>query len=150
MACPWNTRQAPDAMAALADDLGAYLAARNRLPTDLGELDRSGLGSGGHAAHAYAYHPAGLGILREGWRVVAVDDRRREEGPEPRRRERDDVALRAHDGRLGEGEPLHVVGRPPERATARVGDALEPRLVVGDRCRHRPVPLAPPRRSCAR
>ncbi|MCK6491378.1 MAG: hypothetical protein L6R48_24270 [Planctomycetes bacterium] len=80
LACPWPTHDAPPALAALADDLAAYQSALGHPPADLSQLDRSGLVTAGpHAGFAYAYHPAGIGMLRDGWRVVAVDDRRREQ-----------------------------------------------------------------------
>jgi hypothetical protein len=80
LACPWPTHEAPPALAALADDLAAYQAALGHPPADLAQLDRSGLVTAGpHAGLAYVYHPAGIGMLRDGWRVVAVDDRRREQ-----------------------------------------------------------------------
>lgn len=72
----WSEADAPDALRLLADDLGACQAATGRLPATLAQLDRSGLASGGpYAALAYAYHPSGIGVLRDGWRVLAADDR---------------------------------------------------------------------------
>jgi hypothetical protein len=45
----------------------------------MSQLDRSGLITGGpYADKGYAYHPSGIGVLRDGWRVVAADDRVRE------------------------------------------------------------------------
>jgi len=73
---PWPEINAPDEMMSLAEDLLAYQASLGRLPNDLKILDRSGLVTGGpYAAKSYVYHPAGIGVLRDGWRVMAADDR---------------------------------------------------------------------------
>lgn len=71
---PWPEQGAPDALHALAEDLLAYQGALKRLPNDLALLDRSGLISGGpYADKGYAYHPTGIGVLKDGWRVVVAD-----------------------------------------------------------------------------
>lgn len=77
---PWPEENAPDELQSLADDLLAYQASSGgRLPKDLGILDRSGLVTGGpYAKRAYAYHPTGIGVLRDGWRVLVADDRKRQ------------------------------------------------------------------------
>ena len=76
---PWPEQGAPDVLQALAEDLLAYQAALGRLPNDLPLLDRSGLISRGpYAAKGYAYHPAGIGVLKEGWRVLVADDQLRQ------------------------------------------------------------------------
>lgn len=76
---PWPEQGAPDALQALADDLLAYQHTFGRLPNDLGLLDRSGAISGGpYATKGYAYHPAGIGVLREGWRVMVADSAMRQ------------------------------------------------------------------------
>lgn len=76
---PWPEQGAPDALHALAEDLLAYQGALGRLPNDLALLDRSGLISGGpYAMKGYAYHPTGIGVLKDGWRVMVADDRLRQ------------------------------------------------------------------------
>lgn len=71
---PWPEEGAPDALHALAEDLLAYQAALKRMPNDLVLLDRSGLISGGpYADKGYAYHPTGIGVLKDGWRVMVAD-----------------------------------------------------------------------------
>ena len=78
---PWPEAGAPDVLHALADDLIAYQRVNRRMPTDLASLDSSGLATAGpYATRGYAYHPTGIGILREGWRVTVADDRVREAG----------------------------------------------------------------------
>ena len=73
---PWPEQGAPDAMTVLADDLAACQAATGRLPAALAQLDRSGVATGGpYAALTYVYHPTGIGVLRDGWRVLVADDR---------------------------------------------------------------------------
>lgn len=73
---PWPEEGAPDELRALAEDLAACQATAGRMPDSLTVLDRSGVATGGpYASHGYAYHPAGIGILHDGWRVVAADDR---------------------------------------------------------------------------
>jgi hypothetical protein len=76
---PWPEQGAPDALHALMEDLLAYQSANGRMPPDLAHLDRSGLATAGpYAKLHYAYHPAGLGLLPHGWRILVVDDRVRE------------------------------------------------------------------------
>jgi len=76
---PWPEAGAPDALHALAEDLLAYQGALGRLPNDLALLDRSGLISGGpYATTGYAYHPTGIGVLKDGWRVMVADDQLRQ------------------------------------------------------------------------
>ena len=73
---PWPETGAPDELVALAEDLLAYQTSLGRLPNDLKILDRSGLITGGpYAIKSFVYHPAGIGVLRDGWRVMAADDR---------------------------------------------------------------------------
>lgn len=77
---PWPEQGAPDALHSLSEDLLAYQATLGRLPKDMLQLDRSGLITGGpYATKGYVYHPSGIGVLRDGWRVVAADDRIREQ-----------------------------------------------------------------------
>jgi hypothetical protein len=95
---PWPEQGAPDDMHALAEDLLAYQGALGRLPNDLALLDRSGLISGGpYATKHYAYHPTGIGVLRDGWRVMVADDQ------------------------LRQPDRLWCVVRPPVRVTGRPG-----------------------------
>jgi hypothetical protein len=76
---PWPEENSPTDLQALAEDLVAFQTTMGRLPMNLGILDRSGLITGGpYSAKQYVYHPAGLGVLREGWRVMAADDRMRQ------------------------------------------------------------------------
>jgi hypothetical protein len=76
---PWPEEGAPDALHALAEDLLAYQAALKRMPNDLVVLDRSGLISGGpYADKGYAYHPTGIGVLKDGWRVMVADSQLRQ------------------------------------------------------------------------
>ena len=76
---PWPEAGAPDALHALAEDLLAYQGTLGRLPNDLALLDRSGLISGGpYAKKGYAYHPTGIGVLKDGWRVMLADDHLRQ------------------------------------------------------------------------
>jgi len=73
---PWPEAGAPVELLALSDDLGACQAATGKLPLQLAQLDGSGVATGGpYAAATYAYHPTGIGVLRDGWRVLAADDR---------------------------------------------------------------------------
>lgn len=73
---PWPEAGSPSALHALADDLGACMAATGRLPATLAQLDGSGVATGGpYAGSAYAYHPTAIGVLRDGWRVLVADDR---------------------------------------------------------------------------
>lgn len=77
---PWPEEGAPDALRALADDLLAYQRVNRRMPIDLANLDTAGLSTRGpYATKGYAYHASGIGVLRDGWRVVAADDRVREQ-----------------------------------------------------------------------
>ena len=84
LASPWPEDGAPTALLALADDLEAFAATGNALPAALSELDRANLATGGPysgaKARAYVYHPAGIGVLKDGWRILAADDRTREPG----------------------------------------------------------------------
>ena len=76
---PWPEEGAPAALHDLAEDMLAYQGTLGRLPNDLAMLDRSGLISGGpYAKIGYAYHPTGIGVLKEGWRVMVADDRLRQ------------------------------------------------------------------------
>lgn len=76
---PWPEQGAPDELHALSEDLLAYQNALKRLPNDLALLDRSGLISGGpYADKGYAYHPTGIGVLRDGWRVMVADNHLRQ------------------------------------------------------------------------
>jgi len=74
---PWPQDGAPSNMTLMAEDLMTFQAATNALPLNLAQLDRSHLGSAKepYAARGYLYQPSGLGVLREGWRVLAVNDR---------------------------------------------------------------------------
>lgn len=95
---PWPEQGAPDEMHALAEDLLAYQGALGRLPNDLALLDRSGLISGGpYANKSYAYHPTGIGVLKDGWRVMVADEK------------------------LRQPDRLWCVVRPPVRVTGRPG-----------------------------
>ena len=77
---PWPEEGAPDALRALADDLLAYQRVNRRMPIDLASLDTAGLSTRGpYATKNYAYHASGIGILRDGWRVVVADDRVRDQ-----------------------------------------------------------------------
>lgn len=76
---PWPEEGAPAALHDLAEDMLAYQGTLGRLPNDLAMLDRSGLISGGpYAKIGYAYHPTGIGVLKDGWRVMVADDRLRQ------------------------------------------------------------------------
>ncbi len=81
LAPPWTEQGAPARLTRLVEDLSAFQQATNRMPRDLAELTRSGLGNqaDGKPMPNFAYHPANLAVLRDGWRVVAVDDRRDED-----------------------------------------------------------------------
>jgi hypothetical protein len=75
----WTEAGAPDDLLTLLDDLQAYQTTTGHLPSDLTQLDLTRLATGGpYAQRGYAYRPAGIGVLREGWRVIAADDRRRD------------------------------------------------------------------------
>jgi hypothetical protein len=76
---PWPEEGAPAALHDLAEDMLAYQGTLGRLPNDLAMLDRSGLVSGGpYAKIGYAYHVTGIGVLKDGWRVMVADDRLRQ------------------------------------------------------------------------
>lgn len=78
---PWPETDAPAAMAALAEDIAAFQATTGAMPDTLAAIDRLRISTRGpYAGLGYAYHPAGIGILREGWRVIAADDRVRTAG----------------------------------------------------------------------
>ncbi len=80
-ALPWPESGSPRILDALAEDLQAFQVAVGHSPRDLVELDQSHLGTGGpYGKYTFAYHPNGLGVLREGWRVVVADDRVRDAG----------------------------------------------------------------------
>lgn len=80
LAPPWPEENAPARLRTLADDLQAFQTATGHLPKILADLDHSGLATGGpYSTLNYAYHPSGIGILRDGWRLVAADDRKCEE-----------------------------------------------------------------------
>lgn len=73
---PWPEAGAPARLQGLAGDLMAFQGAAGRLPQSLAQLDRAGLSTAGpYATQGIVYHPAGLGVLEEDWRVLAVDDR---------------------------------------------------------------------------
>lgn len=75
----WPEEGAPEVLLRLADDLAACQASTGRLPDSLAKLDHAGIASGGpYAGRAYAYHPTGIGVLREGWHIFVADDRIRE------------------------------------------------------------------------
>ena len=79
--CPWPEKNAPSELLVLADDLLAFQSVMNRAPLKLEELDKSNLSSNGVYAHkAYAYHPNGIGVLSEGWRVLVADNQVRKRG----------------------------------------------------------------------
>lgn len=81
---PWPQDNPPADMEALAEDLMAFQGTTGSLPLTLKQLDQAHLGTAGiqYGARGYAYHPQGIGILRDGWCVLAVNDRIRpkEEG----------------------------------------------------------------------
>ncbi len=78
---PWPESGSPRVLDALAEDLQAFQVAVGHSPRDLVELDQSHLGTGGpYGKYTFAYHPNGLGVLREGWRVMVADDRVRDAG----------------------------------------------------------------------
>jgi hypothetical protein len=78
---PWPEAGAPQRLLILAEDLQTYLAETGRLPTTLTVMDDVHLAKGGpYADLGYVYHPAGIAFLRDGWRLIAVDDRRAEAG----------------------------------------------------------------------
>lgn len=73
---PWPEAGAPSRLQGLASDLMAFQGASGHLPMTLAQLDRAGLSTAGpYATTGIAYHPAGLGVLTDDWRVLAVDDR---------------------------------------------------------------------------
>ncbi len=79
--CPWPEKNAPPELLVAADDLLAFQSVMSRAPQDLAELDKTNLSSNGaYANRAYAYHPNGIGVLSEGWRVLIADDRVRKRG----------------------------------------------------------------------
>ena len=74
--CPWPERHAPKELHVVADDILAFQSVIGRAPMSLQEIDESNLNSvGSFAEHAYAYHPTGIGVLSEGWRILVADDR---------------------------------------------------------------------------
>lgn len=81
---PWPQAGAPADMESLAEDLMAFQGMTGSLPTTLKQLDQAHVGTAGiaYASRGYAYHPIGIGLLRDGWCVLAVSDRIRpkEEG----------------------------------------------------------------------
>lgn len=78
---PWSEKDAPAVMLALAEDITAYRATTGKMPDALADLDRAGISSDGpYGERGFAYSPAGIGMLREGWMVVAADDRVRSAG----------------------------------------------------------------------
>jgi hypothetical protein len=105
---PWPQDNMPSNMDALAEDLMAFQGMTGSLPLDLRQLDRAHVGTAGapHASRGYAYHPAGIGVLRDGWCVMAVNDRilPREEGQA--------WAVLRPPVRI-QGEPTLVVARVP-------------------------------------
>lgn len=73
---PWPEAGAPSRLLGLSGDLMAFQGASGHLPMTLAQLDRAGLSTAGpYATTGIAYHPAGLGVLTDDWRVLAVDDR---------------------------------------------------------------------------
>ncbi len=73
---PWPEAGAPARLQGLTSDLMAFQGASGHLPQTLAQLDRAGISTAGpYAVAGFAYHPAGLGVLEEDWRVLAVDDR---------------------------------------------------------------------------
>ena len=74
---PWAEAGAPNILANLALDLTNFQATAGRLPDTLARLDQLGSGAD-YGSHAFAYHPAGLGLLPGGWSVIAVDDQLRQ------------------------------------------------------------------------
>ncbi|MGH3584598.1 MAG: hypothetical protein ACRDUB_23625, partial [Mycobacterium sp.] len=76
-ATPWPEAGAPNIIANLALDLTNFQATAGRLPDSLARLDQLGSGAD-YAGHAFAYHPAGLGLLAGGWSVIVVDDQLRQ------------------------------------------------------------------------
>ncbi len=78
---PWPEAGAPQRLKVLAEDLQTYLAETGKLPATLTVMDEVHLSTGGpYAGIDYVYHPAGIAFLRDGWRLLAVDDRRAEAG----------------------------------------------------------------------
>ena len=78
---PWPEADAPERLRTLAYDLQVYQAETGRLPTTLTTMDTMHLSTGGpYTDRRFAYHSAGIAVLRDGWRLVAVDDRRAEPG----------------------------------------------------------------------
>lgn len=77
--CPWPEAGAPLELCRLADDLESFTLLAGRLPDTLAQLDQSGIGGDRQwSKRAFAYHPAGIGGLRDGWKVQLADDRRRD------------------------------------------------------------------------
>ena len=78
---PWPEQDAPTALTTLAEDLQAFQATIGHLPENLAQLDRSGIAtSGASTSLGYVYHPSGIGILRDSWRLILADDRMRQAG----------------------------------------------------------------------
>lgn len=78
---PWPEAGAPERLTNLAGDLQGYMAETGRLPTTLTTMDEVHLASGGpYDKSRFVYHPAGIAFLRDGWRLIAIDDRRVEPG----------------------------------------------------------------------
>ncbi len=78
---PWPEAGAPQRLKVLAEDLQTYLSETGKLPTNLTVMDEVHLSAGGpYTGIDYVYHPAGIAFLRDGWRLIAVDDRRAEAG----------------------------------------------------------------------
>ena len=78
---PWPEAGAPERLMILAEDLQVYLAETGRLPSKLTIMDDVHLAVGGpYDQTRFNYHPAGLAFLRDGWRLIAIDDRRAEPG----------------------------------------------------------------------
>ena len=81
LASPWSEDGAPARLQHLAHDLEIYLGETGRMPATLATMDALHLSTGGpYTTNRYAYHGAGIALLRDGWRVVAIDDRRAEPG----------------------------------------------------------------------
>ena len=78
---PWPETGAPERLRVLAEDLQTYLAETGKMPTTLALMDEVHLSVGGpYQQVRYAYHPAGIAFLRDGWRLIIADDRRAEPG----------------------------------------------------------------------
>lgn len=77
--CPWQEKNAPQDLLIAADDLLAFQSVIGRVPITLAEIDESNVTSrGAYARRAYAYHPTGIGVLSEGWRILIADDQVRQ------------------------------------------------------------------------